>query len=195
MVTDDGTEFIARETDGENWVTQVWERYRNSCSNCGGDDRLKMVLVVPEVAGGQSIASNATILCRPCDIARSTLERSTEPASGKDARPINFWVSTKLYGTLQNGLSTRYGFKSVSALVRFLMSQYVADAARFDDVLQFQDCGTDLKINVWVPRDMYGQFKEIADRNGGTVTDTIKGLIRMYESEAERVMRRTANEY
>lgn len=187
MVTDDGVELVdasARET----WVTQVWERHRNLCSNCGGQDRLKLVLVVPEQAGGKYIASNATILCRPCDVARSTLEKSDDPASGKQARPINFWVSSKLYATLQNGLSTRYGFKSMAALVRFLMSQYVSDAPRFDDVLQFQDLGTDVKINVWVPRDVYAEFKELADKNGGTVTDTIKGLIRMYEAESERVM-------
>jgi hypothetical protein len=121
-------------------------------------------------------------------VARAALERSDAAASGKETRPINFWVSTQLYATLQNGLSTRYGFKSVASLVRFLMSQYVLDAPRFDDVLQFQDRGADVKVNVWVPRDVYAQFKDLSDRNGGTVTDTIKGMIRMYEAESERVM-------
>jgi len=188
MVTDDGVELVEAGAREETWVTQVWEQHRNRCSNCGGTDRMKLVLVVPEDVGGQKIASNATILCRPCDVARSTQAKADEPASGKDARPINFWVSQKLYGTLQNGLSKRYGFKSVAALVRFLMSQYVADAPRFDDVLQFQDHGNDVKVNVWVPRDVYAEFKQLADKNGGTVTDTIRGLIRMYEAEAERVM-------
>lgn len=173
----------------ENWVTRAWERARNQCTNCGGTDRLRLSLVVPEEAGGKETASNATILCRSCDVARSMLSRPGAPASGKDARPINFWVSRRLYTTLQNGLSTRYGFKSVASLVRFLMSKYVADAQRFDDVLHYQDQGSEVKINVWVPRDSYAVFKELATRNGGTVTDTLKGLIRMYEIESERVIR------
>lgn len=188
MVTDEGVELVDVGPRTDTWVTAVWEAHRNQCGNCGGTDRCRLVLVVPEAAGGREVATNATILCRSCDVARATLERSDVAASGKETRPINFWVSKKLFATLQNGLSTRYGFKSVASLVRFLMSQYVADAPRFDDVLHFQDHGADVKVNVWVPRDVYAQFKDLADRNGGTVTDTIKGMIRMYEAESERVM-------
>jgi hypothetical protein len=184
---DERVEILDAGPTEESWTAQVWESSKKQCSNCGGHDRLRAVMIVPEEAGGRRVSSNGALLCRTCDVARGVLERSGEPASGKDTRPINFWISRKLYATVQNGLSHRYGFKSVAALVRFLMGKYVADAARFDDVLQYQDHGTDVKVNVWVPRDVYAQFKEISDRNGGTVTDTIKGLIRMYEMEAERV--------
>lgn len=178
------------EEPEETWVTQVFERAQNQCSNCGGTDRLKAKLIVPESAGGQKIASNGFLICRPCEMASEIVSRSASPASGSSTRPINFWMSRGLYGKVTNGLSRRHGFRSVSSLVRFLMSKYVSDADRFDDVSQYQDEGSDVKVNVWVPRDTYETFKSLVDRNGMTVTSTLKGLIRMYEDQADRVVGR-----
>jgi len=179
------------EASEETWVTQVFEHYRNQCSNCGGEDRLRAKLVVPEEAGGHRVLSNAFLICRPCEMASQIVSRFSSPASGSNTRPINFWVSRSLYGNVQNGLSRKYGFKSVSALVRFLMSKYVTDSALFDDVAQYQDEGSDVKVNVWVPRDTYDTFKSLVDKNGLTVTSALKGLIRMYEIHADRVVGRT----
>ena len=47
-----------------------------------------------------------------------------------------------------------------------------------------EDVGTDVKVNVWVEDGIYARFKELADRNGLTVTSALKGLIGMFEAEA-----------
>jgi hypothetical protein len=139
-------------------------------------------------AGGQKVVGNGILLCRTCELARDIVSRSPSPASGEHTRPINFWVSQELHRKLKNGLSSKYGFKSVSSLVRFLMSKYVTDADHFSDVSLYQDSGSDVKVNVWVGRDMYETFKELAVRRGMTVTDTLKGLIQMYEVESDRIL-------
>lgn len=171
----------------EAWATRVWDACGGKCSNCGSKDRLKVEMIVPSDAGGQEVVSNGTLLCRTCELAREISARTSFPASGERTRPINFFVSQDLHSKLKNGLGENYGFRSVSALVRFLMAQFVADADRFDDLTLYQDGGSDVKINVWVDREMYDTFKAITDRNGMTVTDTLKGLIRMYEAETRRL--------
>jgi len=188
----DGPEIIERTTLHEGtWVTQTFVRHQHRCTNCGGEDRLKAKLLVPVAAGGREAVSNAFLICRPCEMASEIVERSSSPASGESTRPINFWVSRSLYTNVQNCLSHKYGFRSVSALVRFLMGKYVMDSERFDDVAQFQDAGSDVKVNVWVSKDTYETFKTLVDKNGLTVTSALKGLIRMYEIETDRIVGRT----
>jgi hypothetical protein len=184
--------ILVRVGESESWVTQVFEYCRNRCSNCGGEDRLRVKLGVPEEAGGKRVLSNAFLICRPCEMASEIISHSSSPASGNLTRPINFWVSRTLYDHVQNGLSRQYGFKSVSSLVRFLMSKYVTDADLFDDVTQYQDDGADVKLNVWISKDIYATFKSLVDKNGLTVTGALKGLLRMYEIEADKVTGRTA---
>lgn len=173
---------------GEQWVAACLDRADHLCEGCGGEDRVKVVLVIPEAAGGKKLASNGMVICRTCELAADRSRRSRHPASGEETRPINFWISRKLYSRLRNGLSTKYGFRSMASLVRYLMGKYVGDSDRFDDVAQYQESGADVKINVWVPRDMYASFKEETGSRNLTVTDTLKGLIRMYEMEIDRVV-------
>ena len=163
---------------------KVWARAGGKCESCGLSDRLKIVTHVPE----RFTEMNAMVLCRTCDLAAELSHRDQGPASGVDTRPINFWVSGNLHARLTNGLSKKYGFKSIASLVRYLMSKYVQDVSRFDDVAQWQDSGTDVKVNVWVPRDTYETFKILVEKNGLTVTDALKGLIRMYEMEVQTVV-------
>jgi hypothetical protein len=110
------------------------------------------------------------------------------PQSGAALRPINFWVSDKLYKSLQS--NARGGFHSMAALVRYMMAKYVSDADRFDDLQQYQDEGSDVKVNVWVETDRYANFKQLVDSRGLTVTDAIKALIRMYEAESAPLVRK-----
>lgn len=174
----------------ESWVTRVHEACGGKCSNCGSTERLKVRMIVPREAGGLEVVSNGTLLCRTCELARVISTKRPQPASGEHTRPINFFVSHSLHAKLQNGLATDYGFRSVSALIRYLMAKFVSDSDEFDDLGLYQDGGSDVKVNVWVGRDMYDNFKAITDRNGTTVTETLKGLIRMYESEARRIVGR-----
>ena len=174
--------------DTKSWVSSVWERSSNQCENCGSSDRLRLRLIVPEEAGGQRVATNAVVHCRTCEFGEDHAKRCAGPASGDGTRPINFWVSRTLYERLHTQLSDKYGFRSVASLVRYLMDKFVGDPEHFDDVGQYQETGADVKVNVWVPRDSYSRFKVLAEQLGLTVTDALKGLIRMYEMEIDRVV-------
>jgi hypothetical protein len=189
---DDGVEVFVDEGE-EAWATLVWQAQQGRCSGCGCDqaDQLKVRMVVPKELGGKEIVSNGVLLCRTCELAKHIASRSPSPASGEHTRPINFWVSKKLHGKLTNGLSTNYGFKSVSSLVRYLMEKYAEDPDWFPDLELYQDQGADTKVNVWVGRDLYSAFKGEVDSRNSTVTDVLKSLIQMYEVEHERIVGRT----
>jgi len=163
------------------WERKVRERFRFRCGNCGGSDRLKVRMAVPEEAGGKLVSSNGLLLCRPCEMAAETRGRSDE-----DRRPINFWVSRSLYDRLQNGLRTRAKFPSIGALIRYLMGKYVEDESRFDDLPQYIEEGSDVKVNCWVDRGTYASFKERLDARGMTVTDAVKALIVCFETLSEQ---------
>jgi hypothetical protein len=166
------------------WEKEVQEAGRFKCANCGSDDRVKPRMVVPVEAGGKLVLGNGILLCRTCELTLETAARYAEPTKTK--RPVNFWVSRKLYDRL-NDESERTTFRSMAGLVRFLMTKYVSDPDRFDDLSQYQDAGTDVKVNVWVESDIYARFKELVDRRGQTVTDSLKGLICLFENESAKL--------
>lgn len=159
------------------WTQAVWDACRGKCSNCGGTDKLRVRMIVPEEAGGRLVATNGALLCRPCDLANSS-----SPQQESTLRPINFWVSDQLYNALQQ--TARGTFNSMAALIRFLMQKFVSDPDRYDDLAQYQDQGTNVKVNVWVESDRYAAFKTLVDAHGLTVTDALKSLVLMYEAEA-----------
>lgn len=165
---------------------QVTARFKDLCSNCGGVDHLRVKMVVPIESGGEKVVTNATLLCRPCSMAFDAAK------SGKrnDKKSCNFWVSQELNSRLSNGLKTRNGFTSMGQMVRYLIGCYVEDPGRFDDLSLYQDSRTaDVKLNVWVDSDRYDEFKKIVGERGQTITDTLKGLIRMFECGAEALTR------
>lgn len=159
---------------------QIWEKHKSQCANCGGQHKLRVKMIVPAEAGGQEVVSNGVLICRACEMATDAAAR---PGSEGLRRPINFWVSRRLYNRMQNGMRTHHGFKSMGALIRYLMSMYVTDANRFDDLDRYQDAATgDVKINVWVPTDQYETFKHLVNVRGLTVTGAVKSLIQVYDS-------------
>lgn len=170
------------------WESAVLAEGRGKCANCGSEDRLRARMVVPEVAGGKLVPGNGVVLCRTCELAMESAGRFPD-TSGQGKRPVNFWVSTALYARLHDE-SEKTSFQSMAGLVRFLMTKYVSDPDRFDDLAQYQDVGTDVKVNVWVESAIYGRFKELVDRRGLTVTDALKGLIGMFENEASALFGR-----
>ncbi len=165
--------------DLSTWTKRVLEKNKGACANCGSTDRVRAKMIVPTEAGGNQTDTNGVALCRPCDLASGT---ARIPSS--DRRLVNFWVSRELY----DWMNSRSGFESMGALVRFLMSNYVADEHRFDDLEQYQDEGSAVKINVWVEADRYATFKALVDKRGLTVTDAFKSLLRMFEAEASAIL-------
>lgn len=187
-------EKIERLTNSapSDWERLVWQRYRSQCANCGGPDRLRVILVVPVAAGGQLIDSNGVLLCRSCEMATDAVKKGK---TSSDQRLVNFWVSRRLFDDIHKGINAYkaggHGFRSMGALVRYLISKYVEDESRFDDLGLYQDeSSADVKVNVWVEKDRYSTFKALLDKRGMTITDAIKSLIRMYEEGTEPVIAR-----
>jgi hypothetical protein len=161
------------------WECHVWDEHQGKCSNCGSSDRLKARMVVPQEAGGQLVPSNGVLLCRTCEIAAD----SSRETPGDTRRPINFWVSRPLFDYLQD-TAPKSSFGSMASLVRYLMTKYVEDEGRFDDLDNYQDApGSDVKINVWIERDMYETFKDKVRNRGSSVTASLASLIKLYEAE------------
>lgn len=176
MSVEERTEAARRK-----WWKEVLHQYQNHCVNCGGTDRLKVHMVVPLEAGGRLEVENGTVLCRTCEMAKDAVERE---ARGSERRPVNFWVSRKLYTRIDEALRTRNGFVSIGSLVRYLMTKYVTDPERFDDIERYQDFGAaEVKLNVWVDTDTYETFREVLGQQRTTVTDALKALILLYDEE------------
>ena len=172
------------------WIADVFERFHNKCSNCGAEYSLHAQMIVPPEAGGKYVVENGVLICRVCEMASSAaLHAKTK---GKERRPINVWISRILHGKLQTALGERNGFSSMGSLIRTLMRMVVEDQQRFSDLANYQDRGSDVKINVWVDTEVYEGFKKIVGDQSLTVTDAIKGLIMMYEGEAVRSVQRRA---
>lgn len=190
---EESVEVVVGMTAGEqlkisvppDWQQEVWARCKNKCSGCGSTAKLTLKLIVPEVAGGQRAPANAYIICRACEIATDASRPKMRHANN---RPINFWVSRRLFERMNNGLCSDTGFKSKSALIRYLMGKYIGSEKQFDDLEQYQDTegADDAKVNAWVPKDTYETFKTLLDRRGMTVTDAIKALVMVYEDEKDR---------
>jgi hypothetical protein len=171
-----------------DWEKVVLETHRNKCANCGSDSHVRAKMIVPLETGGTLSLSNGTVLCRACDMATDTRHKEKK---GENRRPIDFWISRKLHSNVTHTIETRNGFNGMGQLVRFVMSKYVVQTDRFEDLEMFQDEGTDVKINVWVPEDTYGTFKALVNERGMTVTDAVKALLLMYQAEAAPALQRT----
>ncbi len=183
-------EKLVPDVDVERaWFGQVFDHYRNRCCGCGSEEHLKPKLIIPREAGGRLVMENSTLICRTCELAAELLKKK-QPSYGERTRPVNFWIGRSLHKNLRNGLSHNYGFNSVASIVRFLMQQYVSTPNRFEDVMNYIDPASDVKVNIWAPAELYESFKETTGRNGLTVTDSLRALLRMYESEAERIFGR-----
>lgn len=168
------------EIDRRSWAMQVVEAAKGACANCGSEHKISPRLIVPEDAGGRLTLSNSVVLCRACELASSA---SPKRVGEVGRRLVNIWVSNRLYKSLQARRDEGHA-ASMGALVRFLMSKYVSEQSRFDDLAQYQDNGADVRLNVWVDADLYATFKTMVDRQGLTVTSALKSLCCMYETEA-----------
>lgn len=167
----------------DSWHKKVWDRTGGNCYNCGSSHKVRTKLIVPEIAGGRKVAENGHLICRACEMAT---DRSLAKERHADNRPINFWVSRRLFNTLSEAGTG--SFKSKSALIRYLMGKFIEAEDHFDDLENYQDSpGADaVKVNAWVPKDTYAVFQEKVTARGATVTDTIKGLLMVFEMETNK---------
>ena len=174
-----------RRQDEAIWRAAVLEKHHNRCDNCGSGDRLKVQMIVPADAGGMLVDTNGYVICLSCEMA----SRASAEGRSEARRPINFWVSRSLSNTLTSLTSEGRSFRSTGGLLRYLISMYVRNEDRFDELDRYQDAGTDVKINAWVDQDNYNTFKALLDKRGMTVTDALKALVLMYAAVGQRAQK------
>jgi hypothetical protein len=179
----------AEDDPKQQWIRAVWDRSGGICSNCGSDSHLSVRMIVPEEAGGKLVVSNGMIICRTCEVAKAAVEKAKETGD-IPRRPVNVWISRKLYTSLQDSLKSRNGFRSMGPLARYMIGLLVDNPDRFSDLDQYQDRGSDVKINLWLEQEAYESFKQLLNDRNMTVTDGIKGLMLMYTEEGVPSKRR-----
>lgn len=162
------------------WSELIRDKYRDKCANCGSPAHTAVRMIVPLECGGTYSEGNGTLLCRACELVADSFVQEGQDNS---RRLINLWLSQGCHEQLRGCLKAKNGFASMSGLVRYLMDRYVEDPSRYDDLNLYADDGIDVKINIWVDREVYAQFKPLVDGRGSTVTDTIKSLILLYAAE------------
>jgi len=183
--TDSGVEQIYADSRRQ-FENSVMERGRRQCSNCGGHDRVRVKMVVPEEAGGTLKVTNGVVLCRTCDMAKDSL-----PGAGSktDTFVVSVWMSQNLREKVEGVIQPKRAFRSWSALSRYLIAKYVSDERRFDDLEQYQDTNSQTKVTVRVDKEIYGTFAAMLKRRGLTVTDALKSLYLMYSSNAGAIVK------
>ena len=91
---------------------QIWAKHQR-CMNCGGEDGLRIVLLVPIAAGGTWKVSNGALLCRPCIFARDETRRDTTQGE----RMLTMFPGARLIAMVRALLAGQ----ALSLLVRQLM--------------------------------------------------------------------------
>ncbi len=157
------------------WKDRVLERDSSKCVNCERDKRIAVCFIVPPEAGGHLRVSNGVVVCRECRIASESAR--VLPARIENKAPINFFVSQKLHAYVRGYVHNGSKFGSISALVRRMIYSFITEPDLYEDLAQWQDRGSEVRINGWVDGSQYGAFKEICSGMGMTYTDALKGLL------------------
>lgn len=168
------------ELSKADWEKLVLSRHRSTCANCGGSDKVRPRLIVPEENGGKFVLTNGVALCRACDMVS---ELKSKPDDEK--RPVNIWISSDLHRWLKAFVEDA-GFASISGFVRNLLEVFNDSPDRFEDLDLYQDDGSDVKLNLWLSKPAFDRFKQELDERGMTITDGIKSLMKLHQCNLNR---------
>jgi hypothetical protein len=155
------------------WEKSVLEQH-SVCANCGDSKNLIVRPLVAPLNGGQSRASNASVLCRGCEI--NSFLSNTET---QEKQLVNFWLSASLY----EWLKTNAEKSSMGSLIRYMISRYTGSPSAFEDLALWVDVQSEVKVNIWVPQKEYLEFKTLIEERGSTVTDALKSLLLIFKNE------------
>lgn len=178
-----GSADQARDLEAD-WRRDILSKYGGRCANCGSQDRVRPKLIVPIQAGGQYKLSNGVLLCRVCDMTSAARSKGSGD-SEENRRAVTISVSRGFHEGFRDALETRNGFGSMSAVARFMVSTFIQDPSRFDDLENYQDEGQDTRLNLWIGLASYTTFRSIIAKRGLTVTEALKALILMYQDQTD----------
>jgi hypothetical protein len=162
-------------SDLAEWKEKVLERDDRKCVNCEKHKRVAVCFIIPPEAGGFLRTSNGVVICRDCRISAESAR--VLPARIENKAPINFFVSRKLHTHVDAFVHNGSKFGSVSVLVRRMIYSFITEPDLYDDLEQWQDRGSEVRINGWVDGQQYEVFKAICSDRGMSYTDTLKGLL------------------
>ena len=161
--------------DMGEWKRRVQERDGYACINCERTERLAVCFIIPFEAGGKLRVSNGVTVCRDCRLAADSVRALPQRIDNKT--PINFLISRELHRTVQKYVHGQSRFGSVSALLRAMISSFIAQPEMYEDLQQWQDEGSDVKVNGWVDGSRYEVFKSMCQDRGVSYTDALKSLL------------------
>ena len=166
-----------RAAEVAEWKKKVLERDQGACCNCGSKLQVAACFIVPPEARGNVKVSNGVTLCRECRIAAESARVLPQRIDNKT--PINFLISKKLHESVDAYVHNGSNFGSVSALVRRMISSFITETELYEDMAQWQDDGSEVKINGWVDGRIYDVFKRMCQDRGLSYTDALKSLLLM----------------
>lgn len=161
--------------DLNEWKARVLERDGGKCINCTSSSRVAACFVIPPEVGGKLRVANGATICRECRI--SAEGARVLPSRIENKTPINFLVSERLHKTVDAFAHNGSNFGSISALVRRMISSFIAEPELYEDIERWQDAGSDVKVNGWVDGHQYEVFKAICQERGMSYTDCLKALL------------------
>jgi hypothetical protein len=162
-------------TDIQEWKAKVLERDGGACVNCELKERVAACFVIPPEAGGKLRVSNGVTICRNCRIAADGARVLPQRIDNKT--PINFLMSTRLHQTVTAYAADGSRFGSLSALLRAMISSFIIQPELYEDLQNWQDAGSDVKVNGWVDGAQYEVFKNMCHDRGMSYTDALKALL------------------
>ena len=155
-VTENNLIVNNRATEVADWKKLVLERDKSTCCNCESKLQVAACFVVPPEAGGRVKLSNGITLCRDCRIVSESAR--VLPLRIDNKTPINFLISKKLHEAVDSYVHNGSNFGSISSLVRRMISSFITEPELYEDMAQWQDDGSEVKINGWVNGNTYLVF-------------------------------------
>lgn len=157
-----------------DWKDKVLAR-DEVCRNCGSHQKIAACFVIPPEVGGHLRVSNGIVLCRECRIKAESARVLPQRIDNKT--PVNFLMSGVLHKTVHKYVHNGSRFGTVSALMRAMISSFITQPELYEDLTNWQDAGSDVKVNGWVDGAQYEVFKGMCRDRGVSYTDALKALL------------------
>lgn len=159
----------------KDWKQQVLSRDEGACLNCSSKNKVAACFVIPTEVGGHLRLSNGVTICRDCRLRADSARVLPQRIDNKT--PVNFLMSKALHASVHEYVRNGSRYGTVSALMRAMISSFITQSELYEDVQNWQDAGSDVKVNGWVDGAQYEVFKSMCRDRGLTYTDALKGLL------------------
>lgn len=157
-----------------DWKQAVLGR-DEECVNCASPSKLAACFVVPPEVGGHLKVSNGVTVCRDCRLKADSARVLPHRIDNKT--PVNFLMSQALHQVVHKYVHDGSRFGTVSALMRAMIASFITQPELYEDLSNWQDAGSAVKVNGWVDGAQYEVFKGMCRERGLSYTDALKALL------------------